>query len=223
MVAEQGTTPVRRGGYHHGNLRRALLDAGWDLVAEDGPDALTLRAVARRAGVSHGAPAHHFPDKAALVEAMAVEGWDRFAEALAQAWAGTDGTPRDGRLAAVGAAYVRFAAAHPHAFRLMNRPELRSDTGGVVASAARRCRDVLTTAILACQDDGMIPAGDPAPWAMLCWSGVHGLAMLAIDGLIELLPGGERGLEATTAVVLEAMGHGLMVRATPSDPSGTLS
>lgn len=215
MVPEVDNAAVRRAGYHHGNLRRALLDAGWDLVAEDGPDALTLRAVARRAGVSHGAPAHHFPDKAALVEAMAVEGWDRFAAELADAWAGSDGTPRERRLAAVGAAYVRFAAAHPHAFRLMNRPELRSDTGGEVAAAARRCRDVLTAAIRAGQEEGMIPPGDPTPWGLLCWTGVHGLAVLAIDGLVELLPGGESGLLATTDQLLQAMGHGLMVRNAP--------
>ena len=274
---------VRRANYHHGDLRRALIEAGWAIVEEDGPEALTLRGVARQAGVSHAAPAHHFPDKAALVEAMAVEGWNRFGAALASAWRGeatgpggpvgvevhrllednadrppgNDASqppgndagkppgndagqppgndagqppendagqpPEDGpyapeRLAEVGAAYVRFAAAHPHAFRLMNRPELRAGKDTAVAAAAGAARDVLAAGVRECQAGGFIPAGDPAPWALLCWSGVHGLAMLAIDGLIDLFRGGPGELELTTSQVLTAMGHGLAIRPEPMDP-----
>src|SRR5919112_6813183 len=74
---DEGTRP-----YHHGNLRRALIDAALTAVAQQGPAALSLRDVARRAGVSHAAPTHHFGNKAGLLTAIAAEGWDLLADAL---------------------------------------------------------------------------------------------------------------------------------------------
>src|ERR671917_271025 len=93
--------------YPHGHLRRALLDTALEAIAEHGPAAVSLRDVARRAGVSHAAPTHHFRDKTALLTALAAEGWSLLADALGEATA-------DGRdFAELGVAYVVFATSHP--------------------------------------------------------------------------------------------------------------
>src|SRR5512133_2304967 len=116
------TAPKPPGRYHHGELRRALLDASLAVIERDGVSALSLRELARRLGVSHAAPAHHFPDKAALLVEIAREGYERFGAALAAA---ADAAPDDdARLAAIGRAYVDFALAHPATFRVMFGREL---------------------------------------------------------------------------------------------------
>src|SRR5215469_1714316 len=110
--------------YHHGHLRRALLDAALYVLTEEGLAGLTLRAVARRAGVSEAAPYHHFASKAALVEALVVETLQQLAQALQEEAQATARTPLD-RLVAVGEAYVRFALGHRAGFQILYRPELR--------------------------------------------------------------------------------------------------
>jgi AcrR family transcriptional regulator len=103
--------------YHHGDLRRALLDSADAILERDGPSALSLRAVAREAGVSPAAPYHHFKDKDELLSAIAVEGFERLRVALTTACAGkTD--PR-GKMSELGLAYVRFAQSHPALYRVM--------------------------------------------------------------------------------------------------------
>ena len=104
--------------YHHGDLRRALLDTALEAVGEQGPAAVSLRDVARRAGVSHAAPTHHFRDKTALLTALAAEGWSLLADALRDV--STDG----GDFAELGVAYVLFATAHPAHFAVMRAPGL---------------------------------------------------------------------------------------------------
>ena len=110
--------------YHHGDLKRALLDAARVLAAQRGIDGFTLREVARQAGVSHAAPYHHFRDKAALVEALGMESYAALAEALRRARDHAKSLGAE-RLCDLGVAYVRFAVESPAEFRLMNRPELR--------------------------------------------------------------------------------------------------
>src|ERR1700716_351231 len=102
--------------YHHGNLRPALVRAAMELLEEGGEAALSLRAVARRAGVSPAAPYRHFPDREALVSAVAAQGYRELAERLAAAHP-APATPED--LADVAVAYVQFALAHPALFRAM--------------------------------------------------------------------------------------------------------
>ncbi|MFP3992664.1 helix-turn-helix domain-containing protein, partial [Streptomyces sp. E11-3] len=111
MTSEQAT-PQR--SYHHGNLRRAILTAALEVIRTDGPTGLSLRDLARRAGVSHAAPAHHFKDRAGLLTAIAAEGFDLLAVALADA---PDLRER-------GVRYVRFGVEHPAHFQVMFRPEL---------------------------------------------------------------------------------------------------
>src|SRR3954468_1172678 len=103
--------------YHHGNLRRVLMDCAIAAVAERGATTLSLRDVARRAGVSHAAPAHHFGDKRGLLTAIAVEGFELQAAALRDAHG-------DGAFLDAGLAYIEFAVDHPAHFAVMYRPDL---------------------------------------------------------------------------------------------------
>jgi AcrR family transcriptional regulator len=164
--------------YHHGDLRRTLLAAAVAIVKSEGTAALTLRAVARRAGVSHQAPYHHFADRAALVAAVAQDGFERLAAELARVAAG-DGDPV-GRLRESGVAYVIFAVRHPEHFRVMFGPELADRSAHPeLDAAARRVFDQL----LKPAGELFPPAGpDSAVIGATLWSLVHGLAMLLIDG-----------------------------------------
>jgi AcrR family transcriptional regulator len=185
--------------YHHGHLRRALLDAALQVLTEEGLAGLTLRAVARRAGVSEAAPYHHFASKAALVEALVVETLQQLAQALQEAAQAKAGTPLD-RLVAVGVAYVRFALEHRAGFHILYRPELRQlshpmpDKDDMVRSpidrAGMAAYQVLLDAIVACQLAGIVVPGDPLPLALTAWATVHGLAQLLLDGVVveEILP-----------------------------------
>lgn len=103
--------------YHHGDLRRALVDAARRILENEGPNALSLRAVAREAGVSPAAPYHHFKDKGELLDAVAMEGWEALGEALAEAREKT--TAGDIVIAELGVAYVCFARDNPALYRVM--------------------------------------------------------------------------------------------------------
>src|SRR4051812_6811216 len=114
--------------YHHGDLRRALVDAALEMVAEHGPAALSLREVARRAGVSHAAPTHHFRNKAGLLTAIAADGYRLLARALEEAGAKAGREERAGKESTPfreqGVAYVVFATEHPAHFAVMRAPYL---------------------------------------------------------------------------------------------------
>src|SRR5262245_39666864 len=126
----------RKTSYHHGNLRQALTQAALELVREQGAAALSLREVARRAGVSHAAPAHHFGDKAGLLTALATEGFIRFTEAQ-RAGAARGGDDPMRRFGWLGWAYVMFAAEHAAYFEVMFRPELLRRDDAALAQASR--------------------------------------------------------------------------------------
>lgn len=179
MPRAKARSTETRPAYHHGDLRAALLDAALRLVRRDGPSALSLREVARLAGVSHAAPAHHFGDKAGLLTALATEGFERFLEA--QRSAAGRSAERTKRLAWAGWAYVMFAAEQPAYFSLMFRPELlRADDAAFVA-ASRAAYDFL----LECVRDANPDLSDEATLrlrATAAWSHAHGLATLWLDG-----------------------------------------
>ena len=121
--------------YHHGDLRRAVLTAAVEAIDESGPAGISLRDLARRAGVSHAAPAHHFGDKAGLLTALAVEGYDMLADAVIAAHR------RTGDLVETGVAYVRFAVDHRAHFEVMFRPDLyRADDPEVRGGGRTRGR-----------------------------------------------------------------------------------
>lgn len=153
--------------YHHGDLRRAVLTAALDVIRTEGPAALSLRDLARRAGVSHAAPAHHFKDRTGLLTAIAAEGYGLFADALAAA---PDLRER-------GVAYVRFAATHPAHFQVMFQPDLyRTDDPDLLAAKAR------ATAELRAGVATLGPADAPRLTGIAAWSLAHGFATLLLSG-----------------------------------------
>jgi AcrR family transcriptional regulator len=169
--------------YHHGDLRAALLRAAGELLEQQGIAALSLREAARRAGVSHNAPYRHFPQREALLAALAAEGFRMLA---------------DGQAAAArerGLAYVRFALEHPQRFRLMfggvvpigSHPELREQ--------GRRAYQKLEDAFRELGDDARLAAA-------AAWSLVHGLANLILDGHFAQAQRDSGGAEAFAAKVL---------------------
>jgi AcrR family transcriptional regulator len=177
----------KRAPYHHGDLRRGLLDAALHILGgagSAGSAALTLRAAARQAGVSQAAPYRHFADKEALLAAVAEEGYLSLTAAMRAAAAPHSNLVA--RFAAVGQTYVRYAVEHPAQFRVMFGRELapRERPPGVSA-AAQETFALLTTAIEQAQQAGLIRPGDPGDQAIASWSMVHGLAGLLLDGRID--------------------------------------
>lgn len=169
------------GDYHHGNLRRALLDAALVVLAEQGVSALSLREVARRAGVSHGAPAHHFKDKTGLLTALAAEGFDHFRRAMEQA---RDAAPDHAftRFAATGQAYVRFAIANPQHFQLMFQHDLIDREDAALQQAGQAAYAVLLDVTAAAQKEGLAPKLATDMMATGAWAFAHGLATLWLGG-----------------------------------------
>ncbi|WP_033340756.1 TetR/AcrR family transcriptional regulator [Catenuloplanes japonicus] len=158
--------------YHHGDLRRALLDAAVDALGEAGPAALSLRDLARRAGVSHAAPAHHFGDKAGLLTAVAIDGYRALALALAEA------RVRTGSYREMGVAYVGFAVGHRAHFEVMFRPDLHRPDDPELRLAATKAGNALAAGA---RD---LPDG-PGPAAGLAgWSTAHGFATLWLSGAL---------------------------------------
>jgi AcrR family transcriptional regulator len=174
--------------YHHGDLRAALIETGLRLLAERDADAVSLREMAREVGVSATAVYRHFPDKAALMAALAREGLERLAQAQhaasRQAGGGSAG------FAATGRAYVRFALANPALFRLIFSASPGTDTG-TEPEAWRLLHGNAASAL----PDGADAAAVRAK-ALRAWALVHGVAMLMLDGQI---PADERLLETLVA------------------------
>jgi AcrR family transcriptional regulator len=184
---------MNRRSYHHGNLRRALLDAGLELLAERGVDGWTLREVARRAGVSHAAPSHHFGDRGGLVRAIVAESFELLGEGLAAAASGAAGDDPMDRIAAMGRAYVEFALEHPQRYRLMFRSELsRSedpDAATEADAAGGQAFGTLMAAVQEAADRKQLRDGiDAGTAAVTAWSGVHGLASLVLEGALGIRP-----------------------------------
>ena len=170
--------------YHHGDLRAALVDGALRLLKERSPAELSLRAVARLAGVSPNAPYRHFASKDALLAAIAEEGFRRLAAVTAAA----RGSPRK-RLAEMGAVYVRFAIENPRLYGLMFGPVLKDwDRFKELVAAADASFAVLVEAVAKVAGAGRKSASREA---ILAWSAVHGYAMLAIDGHLGACPPGE--------------------------------
>lgn len=161
--------------YHHGDLRRALLDEAARVIAEVGPSNLSLRDLARQIGVSHAAPAHHFGDKTGLLTALAAEGFRLLAQMSDQTYKGT------GSFLEVGVAYVRFAIDHPAHFEVMFRPELLDPDSAELLAARAAARRQLYPA--AARSAGEADSGSLMP-GLAAWALVHGLASLWLNGAL---------------------------------------
>jgi AcrR family transcriptional regulator len=162
--------------YHHGDLRAALVGAAMDLLEEGGEAELSLRAVARRAGVSAAAPYRHYDDREALVSAVAAVGYRELAERLAAAHP-SPSTPDE--LASAAVAYVQFALERPALFRIMfGQPCDRDSDDRVAATAAV---SLYVRGIV----ERTFPQADSEALATAVWALVHGLAFLHLDGKLD--------------------------------------
>jgi len=185
MPRSRPQKPVRKQPrrYHHGDLPRAMLQEAVRTIQTHGMAALTLRGVGERLGVSRTALYRHFADKQALLAAVAAEGFRTLRAALVEA-GDTGGRGREG-FDAMGVAYVRFAVAHPSHYRVMFGGVVRpGDARPEVGDPGADAFQVLVDAIVEQQQNGLVRGDDPRQLALYIWSVVHGVAMLALDGML---------------------------------------
>jgi AcrR family transcriptional regulator len=161
--------------------REQLVVAAREHLDEHGLEGLTLREVARQAGVSHGAPLRHFPSLAALCSAVAAEGFEGL---YAEVASGMDAVGDDphARLRAAGHAYVRFAVANPGAFSLMFRPDRCDPSDARLQAAGQAAFAQILFACSEAQAAGWLPDAHTADLAAVVWSTVHGMASLSVQG-----------------------------------------
>jgi AcrR family transcriptional regulator len=179
MDQPETTTAARP--YHHGDLKIALLTEAEAILERDGIQALTLRAAARAAGVSHAAPANHFGDLTGLLSELAAVGFTRFSAMLGAARATAGDLPSGSR--AMGQAYVTFARTHPNLFILMFRGERLDTTRPALRDAMDAAAQALRSASVA--PDVPLSPLQMAARAAARWSLVHGFAMLLLDRRLE--------------------------------------
>ncbi|MEM6785486.1 MAG: TetR/AcrR family transcriptional regulator [Bacteroidota bacterium] len=201
--------------YHHGALRSALLDAATDLLTTDGVDGVTMRALAERTGVSRTAPYRHFANKDALLEAVAAEGFAQLQAILKRLAEGAPpaSTKEAERVhfAEIGAAYVRFADAHPAHYRLMYGSDaLARSAHPALQAAADAAYAELVRLLSDAQARGTIRSNvGSEQQAYIAWGLVHGLASLLVDGQMER----PADVEALAGQAILALLDGLLVPA----------
>ena len=178
LNTEKKTT--KRTAYHHGDLRRALIEAGLKILEEDGIEALSLRQVARTIGVSQAAPYAHFKDKHAILEAIAKEGFDLLLDYMHR-WA-AKATNDPSMLTAYGVAYVSFAVDHPALFKLMFGSELSVGEAADFGATTSDAYDLILNISKRLLGDDGTDDEKVSLHAMYSWASVHGLANLLVDG-----------------------------------------
>src|ERR1700727_1063961 len=219
-------------GYHHGNLKEALLKAALDLIAKKGPAGFTFADAARMAGVSPAAPYRHFRDRDDLLSSIAQRGFEQFEAALTQAW--DDGRPDTvTAFERVGRAYLAFARAEPAFYSAMFESGVPADHDPTLLAASERAFAIIRAA--AERLAALAPPGTPRPPAMMMalhiWSMSHGVASLFArgDAARRKLPmSAEDLLEAEVLIYLRGLGFSADPRAAASDsadpkPSGRTS
>ena len=170
------TTP-----YHHGNLRRALIDATLAMISEEGLKSISIREVAKRAGVSHGAPYRHFKEKGELLCAVAIEGFDMVIADTRKRFEKYPDTLS--RFRESGLAYIDFAVSFPSHYRVMfSSVDLTHSTD--LEKRSNEAFMILYNCICDFQEKNLVRPGDPFEFAMAAWAIVHGYSMLIIDGFI---------------------------------------
>ena len=201
----QSNTPKHTGKpYHHGDLRSALIQSALEILRTEGSEGLSLRAVARAAGVSQTAPYRHFSDRRELVAAVAEEGFRQLGEVMTSAMQRGEG--RAG-FRQVADAYVRFAHEHEPEYRIMFGPELaRHDDLPGLKRTSHSVLAFVRTGIERLQQAGVIAPGDPAMMAVSTWATLHGLVMLSLDGQAEASGSPlEKLVETTTHLIMFGM------------------
>lgn len=206
--AEAGAERTDR--YHHGNLKPVLIAVARDMLERDGPETLSLRAVAQGAGVSRTAPYNHFDDKEALLAALAEDGFHAFAAAQREAAEGVAST--EARLVALGRAYVAFALAHPQLYRLMYGVGVADWCRHPTVTEAKRASFEPVQTALA---EHLGPSTDAVGLrvaAVSAWAEVHGLSMLLLDGSLGPDRDAAGGTDALVETILVTYVAGLRQR-----------
>jgi AcrR family transcriptional regulator len=169
--------------YHHGDLRRALLEQAERTVRERGVQELSLRELAREVGVSHGAPRRHFPDRQALLDALAETGFARLGSEL-RAAADAAGDEFADRLQATAVGYIRFATRDPALLDLMFAAKHR-EALPTLHDAMERAFSVMLELILRGQAEGYLEAGDPERVGLVLFATIQGIAALVTGGMVD--------------------------------------
>ncbi|WP_274564120.1 TetR/AcrR family transcriptional regulator [Streptomyces spiramyceticus] len=210
-----------KAGYHHGNLRNALIRAAVELAADGGPEKVVLREAARRVGVSPTAAYRHFAGQAELLHAVKIHGQQALADSMEKAAdeapPSTDpGEAAELRLSAIGRGYVRFALTQPGLYRSAFCPpvagegEAKGEWTGVAAPGddpEYRAFVLLTGALDALVAAGRMPERNRPAAEAAAWAGVHGLSLLILDGPMRHLPDAERDavIERTLRMIVSGM------------------
>lgn len=206
--AARGKQPAKKRGYHHLDLRRALLDAAIAFLREGDVTGLTIQVLARAAGVSPGAPYHHFPDKQSLLAALATEGFEILGEKIVSAVGQEPSIP--GRLSAIATAYLAFAREHASHYRIMFLPDIEDRVRfASVHAASEKALSVLLEVVAAGTPEESLET--VVARTIAAWSLCHGFASLRAARVLGNIPGLPK-LEllervAVTQVVAVALGR----------------
>jgi AcrR family transcriptional regulator len=192
--------------YHHGNLRSALLHRAEEALVEGGAGRLSLRELARQVGVSHAAPRRHFPDKQALLDALAQDGFERLGAELGDAMTGAGGD-FDARLLAFARTYVRFATRHAALLELMWAGKYRPGAAESLRAAADRAFAAPLAMITEGQAAGEVVPGDPQGVATVAFAALQGLAAMVNRGMVD-----DAGLDDLVSDAVERLVLGLRPR-----------
>lgn len=197
--------------YHHGDLRRVIVETAEQMLDESRGWQFTLREVARRADVSHAAPYRHFPDKAALLVELALRGFDQLnrdmVAALAQASAEPSSCLPSPRAAfkAVALAYITFGEKNPSLYRLMFSSEAGDPRTTHLDERAMAALDVVERLLVQGQQAGVFKPQAVRSQATACWAQVHGITMLSIEGMLMPEKVGEAPVEAALDILLDGL------------------
>jgi AcrR family transcriptional regulator len=194
--------------YHHGDLRNALLQAAGQVLVEKGAAGLSLREVAKVAGVSHAAPYRHFRDKAALICALAQNGFERVAVAIDSAADHKPHNPEQ-KLIEAGVAYVRLAVENPEQTRLMFGGVVDPQDDKTYLGASAAVYESLLGIITEGVERGTFRQRAPQELALVAWTSMHGMAMLAVAGLFATGPGDDLALDELVRSVARNVIYGI--------------
>lgn len=195
--------------YHHGDLRNALIQAATTVLVEKGAAALSLREVARVAGVSHAAPYRHFRDKAALLRVLAQGGFERLTEVINTAAENSPYNPEQ-KLIEAGVAYVRNAVQHPEITRLMFAATIEPQQDRAYLAASAASYEALLDIIREGIEQGSFRQQPPQQLVLVAWASMHGLAMLAVASLLEVDMDDEQALDALIRSVARNVIYGIV-------------
>ena len=170
--------------YHHGDLKNALIQAGWEILAREGVGGLSLRKVAQQAGVSHAAPYAHFVDKQALIAAISTDGFYRLYERLSEVAGKYSSQPRE-QFIETAWAYLQFAQTYPDRFKLMFSGILEKEKDyPEFVEISYKNLGLIVSIVEACQAAGILRPGPAEATAVSVWSLVHGFVLLLLEGQI---------------------------------------